>query len=74
MRYEWAAHIPQTFDQRAVTLIYRGLISDTRSTGQRLSGEKIDKARLVEGYCSRFAAFGLQVPGYPAGTDPHFTL
>jgi hypothetical protein len=29
--------------------------------GQRLSGEEIDKARLVEGYCSRFCSSQIAV-------------
>jgi hypothetical protein len=38
------------------TVLYRGLISGYPAQGRRLSGEEIDNARLVEGYCSRFCS------------------
>jgi len=60
MQSKWllGVDIPQTdSDQRAVILIHRGLISRYCAAGQRLSGEEIDIARLVEGYCTRFCSF-----------------
>jgi hypothetical protein len=38
------------------TVLYRGLISGYPAQGQRLSGEEIDNALLVEGYCSKFCS------------------
>jgi hypothetical protein len=38
------------------TVLYRGLISGYPAQGRRLSGEEIDNALLVEGYCSKFCS------------------
>ena len=53
------------------TVLYRGLISGYPAQGRRLSGEKIDNARVVKGYCSRFcssrtAVFPNTLPEQPA--------
>ncbi len=39
------------------TVLYRGLISGYPAQGRRLSGEEIDNALLVEGYCSKILLF-----------------
>jgi hypothetical protein len=62
------------FDQGTVTLIQRGLIS--RCPGprrHRLSGDEIDNARLVEGYCSRFYCFRIAGSGISRWNSPQFT-
>ncbi len=55
------------------TVLYRGLISGYPAQGRRLSGEEIDNARLVEGYCSKFCFLRLWVSGITRRKSRQFT-
>ena len=69
-----AVDIPKTdFDQR-LPYTPRADIWIHCPTAQRLSREKIDKACLVEEYCSRFCCFSdCGVPEYTTGRVRQFT-